>query len=108
VELAKACDYLLRKYGKSIAGRQHALKRVADMTIDLFVGLCTLSRATALAADKGEESTQAMVIAHIFARQAKRRLAHNVRRIERNEDEQLEHLAGFIVDRGRYPWDIAQ
>ena len=31
VELAKASDYLLRKYGKSIAGRQHALKRVADI-----------------------------------------------------------------------------
>jgi acyl-CoA dehydrogenase family protein 9 len=108
VELAKASDYLLRKYGKSIAGRQHALKRVADMTIDLFVGLCVLSRATALSAEKGEESAQAMVIAHAFARQAKRRLAQNVRRIERNEDEEMELLAGFIVDRGRYPWDIVK
>ena len=106
VELAKASDYLLRKYGKSIAGRQHALKRVADMTIDLFVGLCVLSRATALSVELGEEGAQAMVIAHAFARQAKRRLAHNVRRIERNEDEEMDLLAGFIVDRGRYPWDI--
>jgi acyl-CoA dehydrogenase family member 9 len=108
VELAKASDYLLRKYGKSIAGRQHALKRVADMTIDLFVGLCVLSRATALSAEPGEEGAQAMVIAHAFARQAKRRLAHNVRRIERNEDEEMDLLAGFIVDRGRYPWDIVK
>jgi acyl-CoA dehydrogenase family protein 9 len=106
VELAKASDYLLRKYGKSIAGRQHALKRVADMTIDLFVGLCVLSRASALSAEPGEEGAQAMVIAHAFARQARRRLAHNVRRIERNEDEEMDLLAGFIVDRGRYPWDI--
>jgi acyl-CoA dehydrogenase family protein 9 len=112
VELAKASDYLLRKYGKSIAGRQHALKRIADMTIDLFVGLCVLSRATSLATsgglsvEPGEEGAQAMVIAHAFARQAKRRLAHNVRRIERNEDEEMDLLAGFIVDKGRYPWDI--
>ena len=55
VELAKASDHLLRKYGKSIAGRQHALKRVADIAIDLFVGLCVLSRATSLAAEPGEE-----------------------------------------------------
>jgi acyl-CoA dehydrogenase family member 9 len=108
VELAKASDYLLRKYGKSIAGRQHALKRVADMTIDLFVGLCVLSRATALAAEAGDEGAQAMVIAHAFARQAKRRLASNVRRIERNEDEQMDLLAGFILDRGSYPWDIVK
>jgi hypothetical protein len=108
VELAKASDYLLRKYGKSIADRQHALKRVADMTIDLFVGLCVLSRATALSADKGEEGAQAVAIAHTFARQAKRRLANNVRRIERNEDQEMDLLARFIVDRGRYPWDIIE
>jgi acyl-CoA dehydrogenase family member 9 len=108
VELAKACDYLLRKYGKSIAGRQHALKRVADMTIDLFVGLCVLSRATTLAAQPGEEGQRAMVIAHAFARQARRRLANNVRRIERNEDEEMDLLAGFILDRGRYPWDVTE
>ncbi|HTV96471.1 MAG TPA: acyl-CoA dehydrogenase family protein [Steroidobacteraceae bacterium] len=108
VELAKACDYLLRKYGKSIADRQHELKRIADMTIDLFVGLCVLSRATALAAGSGEEARQAMVIAHAFARQARRRLANNVRRFERNEDEEMDLLAGFIVDTGRYPWDIVK
>jgi alkylation response protein AidB-like acyl-CoA dehydrogenase len=106
VELAKAADFLLRKYGKSIAERQHALKRVADMTIDLFVGLCVLSRATALAAESGDEGKQAISIANVFARQARRRLANNVRRIERNEDEEMDLLAGFIMDRERYPWDI--
>jgi hypothetical protein len=84
------------------------------MAIDLFVGLCVLSRATSLAtegglsAEPGEEGAQAMVIAHAFARQARRRLAQNVRRIERNEDEEMDLLAGFIVDRGRYPWDIVK
>jgi acyl-CoA dehydrogenase family member 9 len=106
VELAKASDYLLRKYGKSIATRQHQLKRIADMSIDLFVGLCVLSRATALSADSGDEGKQATVIAHAFARQARRRLANNVRRIERNEDEEMDLLAGFVLDRGSYPWDI--
>jgi acyl-CoA dehydrogenase family member 9 len=108
VELAKAADFLLRKYGKSIAGRQHMLKRVADMTIDLFVGLCVLSRATALAAAPGDEGRQAVSVAHAFARQAKRRLANNVRRIERNEDEEMDLLAGFILDKGKYPWDVIE
>jgi alkylation response protein AidB-like acyl-CoA dehydrogenase len=108
VELAKASDYLLRKYGKSIAGRQHALKRVADITIDLFVGLCVLSRATTLARESGDEAKQALSIAHVFARQAKRRMANNVRRIDRNEDEEMNLLAGFILDRGHYPWDIVR
>src|ERR1700719_484553 len=106
VELAKASDFLLRKYGKSIADRQHALKRVADITIDLFVGLCVLSRAATLAATPGEKGAQAVTIARVFAQQAKRRMANNIRRAERNEDEEMNHLAGFILEKGSYPWDV--
>src|SRR5271168_959665 len=106
VELAKACDYLLRKHGKSIAARQHDLKRVADIGIDLFVGLCVLSRAAALAETSNENGSQAVAIARVFAQQAKRRMANNIRRAERNEDEEMNRLAGFILDKGSYPWDV--
>ncbi len=106
VELAKASDFLLRKFGKSIANQQHALKRVADVAIDLFVGLCVLSRAAALAGPPSEEGRQAVAIARVFAQQAKRRMANNVRRMQRNEDEEMNALAGFILDRGSYPWDV--
>ena len=106
VELAKASDYLLRKHGKSIADRQHDLKRIADIGIDLFVGLCVLSRATALSKAPGEQGAQAIGIARVFAQQAKRRMANIVRRITRNEDEEMNGLAGFILDKGSYPWDV--
>jgi len=106
MELAKASDFLLRKYGRSIAGRQHALKRVADISIDLFVGLCVLSRATTLAAAPGDAGTQAVGIAQTFAQQAKRRMANHVRRLTRNEDEEMDQLAGFVLEQGRYPWDV--
>jgi alkylation response protein AidB-like acyl-CoA dehydrogenase len=106
VEFAKAADYLLRKHGKSIAGRQHDLKRVADIGIDLFVGLCVLSRAATLSKAPGEAGVQAIVIARVFAQQAKRRMAGTVRRITRNEDEAMDRLAGFVVDKGSYPWDV--
>jgi acyl-CoA dehydrogenase family protein 9 len=105
-ELAKACDYLLRKHGKSIADRQHDLKRVADIGIDLFVGLCVLSRAATLGKASGAAGERAIGIAKVFAQQAKRRMANNVRRIVRNEDEEMDRLAGFIMDKGSYPWDI--
>jgi acyl-CoA dehydrogenase family member 9 len=106
VELAKGAEFLLRRHGKSIADRQHALKRIADIAIDLFVGLCVLSRAASLAAKADEEGVQAIVIARMFAQQAKRRMANNLRRIERNEDEEMNQLAGFIIDKGSYPWDV--
>jgi acyl-CoA dehydrogenase family protein 9 len=110
-ELAKAADFLLRKYGKRIAGRQHALKRVADITVDLFVGLCVLSRAASLGGgSRGSDAAgmQAVGLAQVFARQARRRMAQNVRRIERNEDAEMDSLAGFILDQKRYPWDVIE
>ena len=107
-ELAKASEYLLRKHGKAIADRQHDLKRVADIGIDLFVGLCVLSRAASLHDASAEDREQAVAMAQVFAQQAKRRMANTVRRIMRNEDEEMDRLAGFILDRGRYPWDVVQ
>ncbi len=106
VELAKASDFLMRKHGKAIADRQHDLKRIADIGIDLFVGLCVLARAASLGAAAGEQGTQAIGMARVFAQQAKRRMAMTVRRITRNEDEELNRLAEFILDKGRYPWDV--
>src|ERR1700731_4099679 len=106
VELAKASDYLLRKHGKSIADRQHDLKRIADIGIDLFVGLCVLSRAAASSRGPGEQGEHAVRIARVFAQQAKRRMANAVRRITRNEDGEMNALTGFILDKGSYPWDV--
>jgi alkylation response protein AidB-like acyl-CoA dehydrogenase len=107
-EFAKMSEYLLRKHGKSIAGRQHDLKRIADFGIDLYVGLCVLSRAASLRDASGEERVQAFAMARVFARQAKRRMANIVRRITRNEDEEMDRLAGFMLDKGSYPWDVVQ
>jgi acyl-CoA dehydrogenase family member 9 len=106
VEFAKASDHLLRKHGKSITDRQHDLKRIADIGIDLFVGLCVLSRAAALAKAAGAPGLQAISIANVFAQQSKRRMANTVRRIVRNEDQEMDRLAGFILDKGSYPWDV--
>ena len=49
---------------------------------------------------------EAIAIAKIFAQQAKRRMAMSVRRITRNEDEEMNRVAGFILDKGSYPWDV--
>src|ERR1700730_16023424 len=83
-EFAKVSDYLLRKHGKSVANRQHDLKRVADIGIDLFVGLCVVSRAATLSKAPGEQGVQAIGIARVFAQQAKRRMANILPRIHDN------------------------
>jgi acyl-CoA dehydrogenase family protein 9 len=105
-ELSRSCDALLRRHGKKIADEQHAQKRVADLAIDLFVGLCTLARADAMTKESHPAASDAVLIAETFTREARRRMSRNVRGLDRNEDAAIERLAGAILERGAYPWDV--
>ncbi len=106
VELSKSADQLLRRYGKDVADQQHAQKRVADIAIDLFVGLCVLSRVDSLIRQSHPTADEALGIAEIFTRQARRRMARSVRGLDRNEDEAMDRLAGTILDNNGYAWDV--
>lgn len=106
VELSKAADALLRQYGKTIADQQHAQKRIADIAIDLFVGLCVISRADSLVRNDHPDKDSAVTIADVFTRQARRRLRRNVRGMTINEDRSLESLAQVILDKGAVGWDV--
>ncbi|MDE2304089.1 MAG: acyl-CoA dehydrogenase family protein [Gammaproteobacteria bacterium] len=105
LELAKAADFVLRRHGRGIAERQFELKRIADLAIDLFVGLCVLSRAASLSTDP-VHGAQALAIADVFAQQARRRMAASIRRITRNEDEVVRALADHVLNAGGYVWDV--
>jgi acyl-CoA dehydrogenase family protein 9 len=105
--LSKASDELLMRYGKDIIGMQFPTKRVAEVAIDLFVGLCVLSRVTSLLKERGVEKCQEEIrIAQIFTAQAKRRMHQNILRLITHEDEDMKLLADAVVSRGGYDWDI--
>jgi acyl-CoA dehydrogenase family protein 9 len=106
VELSKTADALLRQYGKTIADQQHAQKRIADIAIDLFVGLCVLSRADSFVRENHPEKESAVTIADAFTRQARRRLRRNVRGMTINEDKSIESLAQSVLDKGAVSWDV--
>jgi alkylation response protein AidB-like acyl-CoA dehydrogenase len=106
LELSKASDFVLRRYGRAIVDRQFECKRIADVVIDLFVGLATLSRAATLAAEGDANAAQAISIAGVFSQQAKRRMAANIRRLQHNEDAAMDALAAFALERGSYAWDV--
>ncbi|MDH3350849.1 MAG: acyl-CoA dehydrogenase, partial [Gammaproteobacteria bacterium] len=105
LELARMTDVLLRRHGKSIIDKQFALQRAADVVIDLFVGLCVLSRVSSMSADDSEQYAQAVSIAHLFSHQAKRRMNRNLRAMLHNEDEIAKSLAEYIYEVEGYPWD---
>ena len=105
-ELARVGDEALRLYGRGIADQQYALKRIGDLAIDLFVGLCVIARADAVVATKHVASEEALSIAELFTKQARRRMLRNVRGMQRNEDAKLDALAGSLLERGAYAFDV--
>jgi acyl-CoA dehydrogenase family member 9 len=105
-ELARVSDEALRRYGRAIADQQFVLERIGDIAIDLFVGSCVLSRADALVAAGDPRAEEAETICELFTRQARRRMYRNVRGMQKNEDGELDRLAGAMLAEGRYPWDV--
>jgi len=103
---ARVAESVLRKHGKGISEQQHALRRVADLMIDLFVGLCVVSRADSIIRSDPTSAAQVIDIAKIFTHQARRRMVRNVRGVEHNEDRSIEALAGSVIEAGRYRWDV--
>jgi acyl-CoA dehydrogenase family member 9 len=103
---ARVAETVLRKYGKGISERQYVQRRIADLMIDLFVGLCVVSRADSIIKSDPGSAQQVTDIARIFTHQARRRMVRNVRGLSHNEDDAIEGLAAAIIDQGRYPWDV--
>ena len=61
---------------------------------------------TRLLEEKGAAACSSeLTIANIFVQQAKRRINQNLRRVNHNEDEEMEALADFIVGKQSFPWD---
>lgn len=106
-DLASAVDRTLRRYGKSIIGKQFTTKRLADMMIDLFVLACVLSRvSTAIQSQGASACAQELEIAKVFANQVKRRVRSNLNKLESNDDDVIERLAQKAFDREAFGWDI--
>ena len=105
--LASMADRVLRKHGRAIIEKQFAMRRMADVMIDLFVLACVLARVTAtLDAQGADKSLSEIEIAQIFAGQVKGRVLRNFRKIDENDDEPIKHLAEQACAEGGYGWDI--
>ncbi|MCE3285812.1 MAG: acyl-CoA dehydrogenase, partial [Steroidobacteraceae bacterium] len=103
---ARVAEEVLRKHGKRIFELQLVQKRIADLLIDLFVGLCVLSRADSIIRRDPASTSKVVDIARIFTHQARRRMVRNIRGADHNEDRSIDALAGAILEQGAYPWDV--
>jgi acyl-CoA dehydrogenase family protein 9 len=108
VEFSTQVEVLLRRHGKSIALRQFAQKRIADIAIDFFAMACILSRVTDSIERKGIEKSQLELnIAEAFFIRANRRIRGNFKAIDRNDDDNMKFIANQAYELGGYPFDSA-
>ncbi len=107
--LAAMADRILRKHGKRIIEMQFAMRRFADVLIDMFIFAAVLSRVTRSIEEKGEEgAAHEIEIARVVSGQVQGRVARNFRKIDDNDDELIKNLAEHAYEVGGYPWDTRQ
>ena len=102
-DLALAVESLLMTHGKEIIEKQFHQERLANAAIDIYLSVCTLSRATAaLEAAGGDESKVASDLdcARLFVAAAARRSRRAVRALSKNQDERLKAVAERALESG--------
>lgn len=107
VALLRASENLVKKHKKEIINEQLQIKRVAEIALETFAGLCTLMRINSELPTANEEEKKALLnIIKMFSLEARRKIVHSIRRIETsNEDPSIHELADFILEKEVYPWD---
>jgi acyl-CoA dehydrogenase family protein 9 len=106
-EIAWVADRVLRRHGKKIVDKQFALRRIADILIDLFVLASVMSRVNAALEGNGEEkAARELAILRVFARRARGRIRGNLRRVDVHDDELVKSIADDAFEREGYGWDI--
>jgi alkylation response protein AidB-like acyl-CoA dehydrogenase len=105
-KLAQAVEFALKRYRKGIIEQQLVTKRLADVATDLFVGMCVLSRVSAIVAERGENSSADEIrIAKVFSNFSRVRVSNSLRGLAKNADESSLALADSVVTSGGYRWD---
>jgi acyl-CoA dehydrogenase family member 9 len=104
---ANAMETILKKHGKKVIDREYQHERIANVIIDLYAQIATLSRVTSSIAKKGEAKAAGEVrIARWFCHQAKHRMVGNLKALDRNMDEETTAISELVYEAGGYPYDL--
>jgi len=104
---SNAVETIVRKHGKKVIDKEYQHERIANVLIDLYAQIATLSRVTASIARKGEEKAAGEIqIARWFCHQARHRMVGNLKALERNRDADTTAISDRVYEAGGYPYDL--
>lgn len=104
---SNAVETIVRKHGKKVIEKEYQHERIANVLIDLFAQIATLSRVTASIAKKGEEKAAGEIaIARWFCHQARHRMVGNLKALDRNRDADATAISNAVYEAVDYPYDL--
>lgn len=99
----------LMKYGKNIIGNEMPQKRIANMTIQLYVMVSVLSRTTSILNDEeiGDDKKEyCLGLAELSLKRAQHEFISNLKEMTRNQDKLIEKVSNIVSENEGYGLDI--
>ena len=101
-KLARSIFHAMVRFGPKLERRQAVLGRIVEIGADLLVMVCTIVRAHSLVGENPSDRSP-HVLADLFCRQARGRIANRFRRLFRNNDAATYKVAQQAMD-GTFAW----
>ncbi len=99
----------LMKYGKNIIGNEMPQKRIANMTIQLYVMVSVLSRTTTILNDENisdEKKEYSYGLAELALKRAQHEFVSNLKEMRKNQDKLIEKVSNTVSANEGYGLDI--
>ena len=108
-DFAIAVENTIMKYGKNIIGNELPQMRIANMSIELYVQLCVLSRTTAILnrADVSEKDKEYVtLLTELICRDSRQTFTRNYKRLSSSYDKLIPKISKHVVERDGFGFDI--
>ncbi len=104
-----AVENTIMKYGKNIIGNELPQMRIANMSIELYVQLCVLSRTTAILnrADVSEKDKEYVTLmTELICRDSRQNFTRNYKRLNSSYDKLIPKISKHVAERDGFGFDI--
>ena len=104
-----AVENTIMKLGKNIIGNELVQMRIANMSIELYVQLCVLSRTTSIlnrsdVSEKDKEYVSLMT--ELICRDSRQTFTKNYKRLNSSYDKPIPKISKAVADRDGFGFDI--
>lgn len=108
-DFAIVVENTIMKFGKNIIGNELVQMRIANMSIELYVQLCVLSRTTAILnrADVSEKDKEYVsLMTEVICRDSRQTFTKNYKRLNSSYDKLLPKVSQAVAERDGFGFDI--